>query len=38
MVALQFGRTDRVVQDVDKNGVVNSGDLLLVALNFGKFC
>jgi FtsP/CotA-like multicopper oxidase with cupredoxin domain len=38
IVALQFGRSDRPVQDVDKNGVVNSNDLLLVALQFGAFC
>ena len=35
IVAGQFGRTDRPVQDIDKNGTVNSSDLLVVANNFG---
>ena len=34
IVASQFGRADRPVQDIDKNGTVNSSDLLLVATNF----
>ena len=35
IVASQFNRTDRPVQDVDKNGIVNANDLLVVGLNIG---
>ena len=34
IIASQFGRADRPVQDIDKNSTVNSSDLLIVATNF----
>ena len=39
IVAARFNRRDLPVQDVNKDGVINSGDLALVARNFaGTLC
>lgn len=38
IIALQFNHTDRPVQDIDKNGIVNSIDMAVTAQQFNKFC
>jgi hypothetical protein len=37
ILATRFGSIVHPVQDIDKNGVVNSQDMLIIALNYNPF-